>query len=75
MTRRDQTLRAWIERPSQRHNFISCVSHRGTTHRKSTHTRHRRAAREFNHLHTIAILIPATTTPTSTPHHQLPLIP
>ena len=69
MTRRDQTLRAWIERAHPLHNFISCVSCDGKAHKRSTGTRGRHAAREFNRLHTIEILFPTTTTHAQ-PHTQ-----
>lgn len=70
MTRRDQTLRAWIERENARHNFQSCVSHKGKTHRLSTHTRIRKAAREFNTLHTLQVLTPKPKTAKQSPDHQ-----
>jgi hypothetical protein len=73
MTRRDQVLRAWIEKSSPRGNWQSCISHRGKVHRKSTHTRLRRAALEFNHLHLAEVLFPSPSS-TSTPHHQPDLL-
>jgi len=69
MTRRDQILRAWIERPSPRHNWTSCVSYRRKTHKKTTNSRHRKAALEFSSLHIAEILFP-TTTEQTTHHHQ-----
>lgn len=73
MTRRDQILRAWIEKPTPLSNWQSCISHRGKVHRKSAHTRIRKAAIEFNHLHLAEVLFPTNAT-TTTPHHQPDLI-
>ena len=56
MTRRDQVLRSWIEKAGPRGNWQACISHRGKLHRKSTHTRIRRAALEFNLLHLSEVL-------------------
>lgn len=76
MTRRDQTIRAWIERPTPRHRWQSCVSCAGTQHRIATHTRLRKAAIEFNRHHAIQILKqlhnPAKPTPTPTQPHLIP---
>ena len=44
MTRRDQTLRAWIERDSPHQPWKSCVSYAGRVHQKSTGSRIRKAA-------------------------------
>ena len=56
MTRRDQVLRAWIERDTPRQNWQSCISYRRKVHRKSTNTRIRKAAIEFNTLHLSQVL-------------------
>jgi hypothetical protein len=69
MTRRDQVLRAWIEKDSPRGNWQSCISHHGKVHRKSTHTRIRRAALQFNLLHISEVLYPTPTQQTP-PHTQ-----
>jgi hypothetical protein len=74
MTRRDQTLRAWIERPSPRHHWQSCISFRGRTYQKSTHSKIRKAAKEFNLLHLTHILRNESSHLTQT-HHQLELPP
>ncbi len=65
MTRRDQTLRAWIERESSAHCWQSMVSHKRKVHRKTTGTRIRKAALEFNRSHITHVLTgkPATTSP------------
>lgn len=70
MTRRDQVLRAWIEKPTPRGNWHSCISHRGKVHRISTHTRIRRAAIEFNHLHLKSILFPSKEANTTQPQQH-----
>lgn len=71
MTRRDQTLRAWIERESPAHNWQSIISHQGKLHRKSTSTRLRKAAREFSTLHLADYFTPKSPAPNQ---HQLDLL-
>lgn len=71
MTRRDQTLRAWIERESPRRNWISCISHKGVTHRRTTPSRIRKAALEFSLLHIADVIRPKTTTTHSHTHTEL----
>lgn len=75
MTRRDQVVRAWVERESPRHVWKSCVSYKGRTHRKSTLSRIRKAARQFNTIHLLNILTaqpqPATAQDTNDHHPEL----
>lgn len=68
MTRRDQNLRAWIQRESTRHYWQSMISHKGKIHSRSTNTRIRKAALEFSTLHILTILRqePSTLTPAQT---------
>ncbi len=66
MTRRDQTLRAWIDRPSRSDNWQSNVSHKGKVHTLSTRSRIRKAALQFNTLHIIAKLTGKPMTPPAT---------
>lgn len=63
MTKRDQTTRAWIARSGAAHRWRSHVSHRGSLSIRETDTHLRKAALEFNVLHTIQILT-ATQPPT-----------
>lgn len=71
MTRTNQTLRAWISRESPRENFLSHVSVKCTTRDKSklhtlrTPTRLRKAALEFNRIHTLRILCGKDSSPTT----------
>lgn len=58
MTRRDQTLRAWIGRDHRGQLYKSYVSLKGKVYERSTGTRIRKAARDFSHLHVIEILCP-----------------
>jgi len=72
MTRRDQILRLWIRRPEPGACWLSCVSWRGRLHEKSTGTRHRRAAIEYNELHLRLLLsAPADNSEPSVHQHQL----
>lgn len=70
MTRRDQTLRAWIERDSPHQPWKSCVSYAGKVHQKSTGSRIRKAARQFNILHLTSILRPQAATAEQSPHPE-----
>lgn len=74
MTRRDQTLRAWIELESPRHCWQSMISHKGKLHIKSTGSRIRKAALEFNHLHVLALLT-GKPSPANHSSHQSTLFP
>jgi hypothetical protein len=69
MTRRDQTLRAWINRESKADNWVSNISHKGIHHKKSTGSKLRKAAREFSTLHIIQVL---TTKPSTSPTEHQP---
>lgn len=69
MTRRDQILRAWIERESPAENWQSIISYKGKLHRKSTYTKLRKAAKEFAHLHLTDFF---TSKPTVTPTTHQP---
>lgn len=71
MTRRDQVLRSWITRPAPGACWLSNVSFRGRVHQRTTHTKLRRAALEYNLFHTLEIIRPATTS-TNSPTHQQP---
>ena len=75
MTRRDQTLRAWIQRESPRHCWQSMVSHKTKVHQKTTGTRIRKAALEFNRLHILAILNSTRTNDTQASAHQSEIFP
>lgn len=75
MTRRDQTLRAWIERESPRHCWQSMISHKGKVHQKTTNTRIRRAALEFNQLHILSLLNSARQKPSSSSKHPTETFP
>lgn len=70
VTRRDQLLRSWIERESPSHNWQSCVSYRRKTHRRSTNTRIRKAALEFNLLHLSQVIRPSPVQTTTSTHHH-----
>jgi hypothetical protein len=61
MTRREQTVRAWITRKSPKLPWKSCVSLHGKTHTITTNTRIRKAAREFNFIHLSNLLAPKET--------------
>jgi hypothetical protein len=73
MTRRDQILRSWITRPGPHAPWTSHVSHRGHHSRRNSHTTHRRAAIEFNKLHTAGILFPSPVSTVSEHQAELPL--
>ena len=68
MTKRDQVLRSWIERDHPRHPWQSCISYRRKVHRKSTHSRIRKAALQFNVLHLTEVLFPNDTAAHTPPH-------
>ncbi len=71
MTRRDQLIRSWVERTSPAHCWRSCVSYKGKVRSKPTNTKIRKAALDFNRLHTIAILQPKKKPNTTGKEEQL----
>jgi hypothetical protein len=56
MTRKNQTVRSWISRKKRSECWLSHVSHKGRVHSLRTPTMIRKAALEFNVLHTLNVL-------------------
>ena len=73
MTKRDQILRAWIDRPGTHANWTSYVSYRGKVHERTTNTTLRQAAKIFCDLHAKHVLFPDQPDPSAPKEVQVPL--